>query len=91
VEDKLVIGLRPNENSPAEGLWLMDTGTLGGQMIAEQPDYIYSNPQWDPWGTALLFQQFNFKEKPLSQISIWRPDWKEPQILADGILPHWLP
>jgi hypothetical protein len=75
----------------AEGLWLMDAGSLGGQMIAEQPDYIYSNPQWDPWGKALIFQQFNFKGKHESEICLWMPGWEESQILTQGILPRWLP
>jgi Tol biopolymer transport system component len=91
VEDRLVIGLRTDENSVAEGLWLMDPGTLGGQMIAEQPNYIYSHPQWDPWGKALVFQQFNFKENDESEISLWMPGWEKPQILTQGILPRWLP
>jgi Tol biopolymer transport system component len=91
VEDKLVVGLRTDENSVAEGLWLMDPGTLGGQMIAEQPNYIYSNPQWDPRGKALVFQQFNFKENYESEIGLWTPGWEKPQILTQGILPRWLP
>jgi Tol biopolymer transport system component len=91
VEDKLVIGLRTDENSRMEGLWLMDPRSLGGQMIAEQPNYVYGNPRWDPWGKALIFQQFDLKQKYESQISLWRPGWKEPQVLTEGIMPRWLP
>jgi Tol biopolymer transport system component len=90
-QDQLVIGLRATENNPSESLWLMELDTLGGPMIADQPDYIYSNPQWDPWGKALVFQQFRLKEDYNPEIALWMPELNEPRVLVEGILPNWLP
>jgi Tol biopolymer transport system component len=90
-EDVLVIGLRFAENNPAEALWLMDPVTLGGQVIADQPDYVYNSPQWDPWGKALVFQQFKLKGVYQPEIGLWAPGFEEPKILVEGLMPHWLP
>jgi WD40 repeat protein len=91
VENTLVIGLRPTANNPEEVLWLMNPSTLDGLTIVDQPGYIYNNPVWDPWGKALLFQQFKLKGVYKPEIGLWMPDVKEPRILAQGIMPHWLP
>jgi Tol biopolymer transport system component len=91
VENQLVIGLQFEENDPAQALWLVDPAALGGQVIANQPDYIYSNPQWDPWGRALVFQQFKLKGTYKPEIGLWMPGLEEPLILAEGIMPQWLP
>jgi hypothetical protein len=69
----------------------MDPGTLSGQEIANQPDHIYGNPQWDPWGGALVFQQFKLKGTYKPEIGLWKPGLDEPLILAEGIMPQWLP
>jgi dipeptidyl aminopeptidase/acylaminoacyl peptidase len=91
VENKLVIGLQFEENNPARAFWLVDPASLGGQVIANQPGYTYNNPQWDPWGRALVFQQFKLKEVYKPEIGMWMPGLDEPLILAEGILPQWLP
>ena len=91
VENKLVIGLRPKAEDPSESLWLMNTSALDGQVIVEQPNYIYNNPIWDPWGNALVFQEFKLKGVYKPEIGLWMPGMKEPRQLAEGILPHWLP
>jgi hypothetical protein len=70
---------------------LVDPAALGGQVIAGQPDYAYNNPQWDPWGRALVFQQFKLKGSYKPEIGMWMPGLKEPRVLAEGIMPHWLP
>jgi len=89
--DQLVLGLQFEANNPAEALWLIDPASHGGQVIADQPDYIYNNPFWDPWGRALVFQQFKLKGAYKPQISLWMPGYEEPRFLVEGILPHWLP
>jgi Tol biopolymer transport system component len=91
VKDELVIGLSSEENNPAEALWLMSPARLDGQVIADQPDYIYNTPSWDPWGRALIFQQFKLHGVYKPEIGLWTPKLKEPRVLAEGILPHWLP
>ncbi len=91
VEKMLVIGLQFDANDPAQALWLIDPATQGGQVIANQPNYIYNNPQWDPWGKALIFQQFKLKGVYKPEIGLWRSGWQEPRMLTQGLLPHWLP
>ena len=57
-EDSVVLSLRLSDDKPAQVFWLFDPGVLDGIIIADQEDYTYNSPRWDPWGTALLFQQF---------------------------------
>jgi WD40 repeat protein len=91
VEASLVIGLRFEENSTAEALWLMDPFGGDGQAIASQPDYVYSTPYWDPWGTALVFQQFELRGTYTPEIGLWKPGMDAPQALTGGLMPKWLP
>jgi WD40 repeat protein len=91
VEDSLAIGLRPDDSDPSEALWLMSPVSLDGRAITDQPDYAYSTPLWDPWGSAVIFQQFKLKGPYKPEIGIWTKDIEQPQILANGIMPHWLP
>jgi hypothetical protein len=90
-ENSLVIGLRFDEKTPLEALWLIDPVTLGGQVIADQPEYTYNNPQWDPWGRALVFQQFKIRGIYTPEIGLWMPGFDEPRTLAEGIMPQWVP
>ncbi|MBK9924345.1 MAG: Ig-like domain-containing protein [Anaerolineales bacterium] len=89
--DMLVIGLQFEENDPSQALWLVDIATLGGQVIANQANYTYGTPQWDPWGKALVFQQFKLKGVYKPEIGFWEEGLLEPRILAEGLMPHWLP
>ena len=91
VEDKLVVGLRPNANDPSMALWLMDPYNLDGQVIVDQPGYSYNNPYWDPWGRALVFQQFKLKGVYKPEIALWMPGFDQPKMLTEGLMPHWLP
>jgi Tol biopolymer transport system component len=91
VEDMLVIGLRFEESSMAEGLWLMNPSRRDGQVIADQKDYVHSTPQWDPWGKTLLFQQFYMRGNYKPEIAFWKPGMNKPQVVAEGLMPHWLP
>jgi hypothetical protein len=90
VEDALVIGLRSEEENPAEALVLMYPNRLDGHVIADQPDYIYHTPYWDPWGTALVFQQFELYGDYKPQIAIWEGG-TEIKVIAEGLAPRWLP
>ena len=91
VENKLLLGLRPTANDPSMALWLMDPSTLDGQAIVDQPGYSYNNPYWDPWGRAFVFQQFRLQGVYKPQIALWMPGFDQPHVLAEGIMPHWLP
>ena len=91
VEDALVIGLRSEENSSAELLWLIDPATREGPTIASQPDYVYNSPVWDPWGKALVFQQFTLRGTYQPEIDLWKPGMQAPKVIAQGIMSHWLP
>jgi Tol biopolymer transport system component len=91
VENKLVIGLRPYADDPSMALLLMDPVFLDGEAIASEPDRIYLNPSWDLWGRALLFQQFQLFGIHKPEIVFWMPGFDQPQALAEGIMPQWLP
>jgi Tol biopolymer transport system component len=91
VEDKLVLGLRPNTNDPSMALWLMDPYSRDGQVIVDQPNYIYNAPYWDPWGRTLVFQQFNLKGLYKPEIAIWMPGLEQPFVVAEGLMARWLP
>jgi Tol biopolymer transport system component len=91
VEAKLLLGLRPVSNDPSMALWLMDPYIRDGQVIVDQPGYAYNNPYWDPWGRALVFQQFKLQGVYKPEIALWMPGFDQPRVLAEGLMPHWLP
>jgi hypothetical protein len=91
IENALIIGLRYDENSMAEGLWLMNPFQKDGRAIADQKDYVHSSPQWDPWGKTLLFQQFYMRGDYKPEIALWNPGMDAPQVVGEGLLPQWLP
>ena len=91
VEDSVVLGFRVSDDKPAQVFWLFDPGVLDGIIIADQEDYTYNSPRWDPWGTALVFQQFKLHGKLNSEIGLWKSGFQEPLILTQGLMPHWLP
>jgi len=91
VMDAVVLGFRAGDDKPEQVFWLLDPGILEGIIIADQPDYTYNSPRWDPWGTALVFQQFKLRGPFKPEIGLWKSGFSEPLILTKGILPHWLP
>jgi dipeptidyl aminopeptidase/acylaminoacyl peptidase len=91
VGSRLVMGLRPNANDPAAALWMMDPFVRDGLVIVDQPEHIYNNLQWDPWGRVLLFQQFRIKGSYNPEVAMLMPDFDLPIVLAEGLLPRWLP
>ncbi len=91
VENSVVVSLRANDDQPAQVFWLFDPGLLDGIIIADQPEYTYNSPRWDPWGTALVFQQFKLRSEFKSEIGLWKHGLHEPLIIAEGAMPHWLP
>ena len=90
VDEKAVLGFRAGEDKPSQILWLFDPAMLEGVIIADQPEYTYNSPQWDPWGNAVLFQQFKLKGAFNPEIGLWQPGFNEPLLLAQGLMPHWL-
>ncbi|MBI3164471.1 MAG: PD40 domain-containing protein [Chloroflexi bacterium] len=91
VEDSIVLGFRDGDDDPAQIFWLFDPGLLDGIIIANQPDYTYNSPRWNPWGTALIFQQFKLRGAFKPEIGLWKPGLRDPLILTEGLMPHWLP
>lgn len=91
VENSVVAGFRIGDDSPAQVFWLFNPGILEGIIIADQPDYTYNSPRWDPWGTTLIFQQFKLRGTFKPEIGVWKSGFREPLILTEGTLPHWLP
>ena len=91
LEERAVLGFRVGEEQPSQVLWIFDPGLLDGIIIADDPAYTYNSPRWDPWGEALLFQQFNLRGQYKPEVVYWQTGMTEPTVIAEGIMPHWLP
>jgi Tol biopolymer transport system component len=89
--DQVVLGLRIAEDKPGESLWLFDPVILDGPMIANADETTYNAPTWNPWGSALLFQQFKLRGAFKPEVGLWTAGDIEPRLLTDGLMPHWLP
>ena len=89
--DRAVLSLRIDEEKPTQALWVFDPNLLDGIIIAGDPEYTYTSPQWDPWGSALLFQQFKLKGQYNPEIGLWQSDTNLSTVFSQGILPQWLP
>jgi Tol biopolymer transport system component len=89
--ERAVLSLRANEENPTQVLWVFDPTLLDGIIIANDPEYTYNSPQWDPWGNALLFQQFKLKGQYKPEIGLWQDGTSQSKIITQGILPQWLP
>lgn len=91
LEEKAVLGFRAGDEKPSQILWLFDPSMLEGIVIAGEENYTYNSPQWDPWGGALIFQQFKLRGAFNPEIGVWKPGFSAPLILAQGLMPRWLP
>ncbi|MBI5297879.1 MAG: PD40 domain-containing protein [Chloroflexi bacterium] len=89
--DRVVLGLRVADDKPGESLWLFDPVVLEGPMIANADGVTYNAPVWNPWGTALLFQQFKLRGEYVPEVSLWSVGDVEPRLLTEGLMPRWLP
>ncbi len=90
-EYEVVLGFRKSEDSPAQVFWLFDPGILDGIIIADEEGYTYNQPSWNPWGSALVFQQFKLKGKFKPEIGVWESGMSAPLVLGEGLNPQWLP
>lgn len=91
LEERAVLSLRADEEKPSQVFWVFDPTLLDGIVIASDPQYTYNSPQWDPWGSALLFQQFKLKGQYKPEIGLWQNGTNQTAIFTEGILPQWLP
>jgi Tol biopolymer transport system component len=91
LEHRAVLGFRASDEQPAQILWVFNPGLLDGIVITSDPQYAYNSPQWDPWGKALIFQQFKLRGAYNPEIGLWRDGSIESIILTKGLMPHWLP
>ncbi len=89
--DQFVIGLRTDAKSPARQLWLVNPFSLGGPIIASEPGFTYDFYQWDPWGTALVFQQTNLAGEYRPAVVTWTPMQGMRVLVENAIFPRWLP
>lgn len=89
--NEFVLGMRTSVEDPAQRLFLIDYESSGGIVFADEEGYTYNSPYWDPWGTAVVFQQFKMRGQFKSEIGLWRPGLDAPLILAEGFSPQWLP
>jgi Tol biopolymer transport system component len=88
---RVALGLEPRADDPAQAIWLMNTDLQDGQMIANESDTSYHAPRWDPWGIALVFQQFRLNGSYAPEIALWEPGLSKPRVVAQGLSPRWLP
>ncbi|HCK66274.1 MAG TPA: hypothetical protein DHW49_08400 [Anaerolineae bacterium] len=91
LEERAVMGFRLSEEQPAQVLWMFNPARLDGILIANEPEYTYNSPQWDAWGSTLVFQQFRLKGVHAPEIGYWQDGFDAPKFLTNGILPQWLP
>ncbi|MCQ3936713.1 MAG: hypothetical protein DPW18_06660 [Chloroflexi bacterium] len=91
LEDRAVLSLRLDEKQLTQALWVFDPALLDGVIIAGDPDYTYNSPQWDPWGQALVFQQFKLRGQYKPEIGLWRGGTNAASLLVEGVMPRWLP
>jgi Tol biopolymer transport system component len=90
-QKQLVIGMRKSQDDPSDGLWLIDVDVIAGSAIGDEKGMMYQTPRWDPWGRAIVLQQFPLgKAEPL-KISLWENGIGQPRVLAEGLAPAWLP
>lgn len=89
--DRAVLSLRVEEEKPTQALWVFDPTLLDGIIVAGDPEYTYNSPQWDPWGNALLFQQFKLRGQYKPEIGVWQEGSNQYFVLTEGITPQWLP
>ncbi|HNO95013.1 MAG TPA: hypothetical protein PKJ84_12635, partial [Anaerolineales bacterium] len=89
--ERAVLSLRADEEKPTQVLWVFDPNLLDGIIVANDPEYTYNSPQWDPWGNALLFQQFKLKGQYRPEIGLWQEGTIQSEVITEGILPQWLP
>lgn len=91
LENRAVLGFRAGEDQPTQILWVFDPGFLEGIVVTNNPEYTYNSPRWDPWGSALVFQQFKLRGQYKPEIGLWMSSTGEAVILTEGLMPHWLP
>ncbi|MBL8061581.1 MAG: hypothetical protein JNK32_01060 [Anaerolineales bacterium] len=90
-EDRAVLSMRASREQLTQVLWVFDPTLLDGIVIAGDPEYTYNSPQWDPWGSALLFQQFKLRGQYKPEIGLWQEGSNQSTVLIEGIMPQWLP
>lgn len=89
--DRAVLGFRAGEDAPSQILWVFDPGLLEGIIITGEPEYTYNSPRWNPWSNALVYQQFKLRGQYKPEIGLWQSTTGEAVILAEGLMPRWLP
>jgi Tol biopolymer transport system component len=89
--ERAILGFRLSEDQPAQILWLFNPARLDGIIIAGEENYTYNSPQWNPWATALVFQQFQLRGVHAPEIGYWSEGFDAPKLLTEGSLPQWLP
>lgn len=89
--ERVLLGMRTAVDKPGDSLWLFDPATLDGPTIVSKEEYTYNAPKWNPWGTALVFQQFKLRGEYTPEIGLWVDGEVQSHLLTEGLVPHWLP
>jgi hypothetical protein len=71
----------------------MRTDGTAQRQITQDQRYTHTNPAWDAWGRALVFQQSLINTAhPSPEVAVWEAATGKIQVLAtDAALPAWLP
>jgi Tol biopolymer transport system component len=91
--DWVAAGRRPPDGSPGRQLWLMRPDGQESRAITNDPQYVFDDHQWDPWGQGLLFLRFE-PNKPYfrPEIVVWSMATGKTKVLArDTMMPAWQP
>lgn len=91
-EDKAVLSLHERQNDPIQSLWFFNPNSPKNRIrVTNEPELTYSVPSWDPWGQKIIFQQSKLSGEYKTEIGFWQIGMDEPIVLAEGLLPQWLP
>jgi hypothetical protein len=60
-------------------------------MFAQEENFSYYGPRWDPWGKVVVFQQVRLGAAYQPEIAFWQSGMKVPDVLAEGFSPRWMP
>ncbi len=87
------IAYRPGNPNANRQIWLINASGKTSVAVTKEPQYNYAAYQWDPWGSALVFQRFRLQgSQDAPDVLVWDQSSGKTRLLAQGAaLPQWLP
>jgi Tol biopolymer transport system component len=89
----VVVGIRLAGTTESRQLVLTQLDGSKAQQITQTPVYNYAAYQWDPWGTAIIFQRFpQGQSGGEPEVGVWEKANGKITILAqNAAMPAWMP